>query len=98
MHNEFSGTAYGAVVQAGHIDALHLHPPAPPPTALAGLPADEGLTGRADELAALASVLADGPVVGTVAGTAGVGKTALVVRAARQAESRFPGGVLFLDL
>jgi tetratricopeptide (TPR) repeat protein len=77
--------------------------PAPVPAALAGLPTEEGFTGRAGELAVLADVLAPtghGPVVSTVAGPPGVGKSALVVRAAHAALAAgwFAGGVLFVDL
>jgi tetratricopeptide (TPR) repeat protein len=104
VENRFGGIARN-VVQAGHIDELHVHTPAPAPTGLGGLPADEGFIGRADELAALAAALApdddpDAPTACVVAGLGGVGKTALAVRAARQAESDgwFPGGVLFIDL
>jgi tetratricopeptide (TPR) repeat protein len=74
--------------------------------AMAGLPADEGFAGRQDELFMLSSLLAPSfaqaePVlVSIIAGLAGVGKTALCVRAARQAAAAgwFPGGVLFADL
>ncbi|HEY3749679.1 MAG TPA: hypothetical protein VGL80_10795 [Pseudonocardiaceae bacterium] len=40
------------------------------------------------------------PTVATISGPAGVGKTALALRAAHQAlaEGWFPGGVLFVDL
>jgi len=76
------------------------------PVALAGLPADEGFVGRQDDLFVLSALLAPSanqlePVmVSTVAGLAGVGKTALSVQAARQAIAAgwFPGGVLFVDL
>jgi len=102
-HNEISGTVSGAVVQADHIDKVDIHLPTPAPTALAGLPADDGLTGRATELAVLADVLSpdhepDTPTTCTIAGLAGAGKTALAVRAARTAHAQFPGGMLFVDL
>jgi tetratricopeptide (TPR) repeat protein len=79
---------------------------APAPVALAGLPAEEGFLGRADDLSALDEVLApdtagaEAVVVSTVAGLAGVGKTAFAVRAARRAIDAgwFPGGVVFVDL
>ncbi|MFC6091345.1 tetratricopeptide repeat protein [Saccharothrix lopnurensis] len=95
MNNEVSGVVSGPVVQAGHIGAVRLGSAAP--VALAGLPPPEpAFTGREADLARLALALSDElPVLVTaVAGLAGVGKTALAVRAA----SRFPGGVLFLDL
>jgi tetratricopeptide (TPR) repeat protein len=91
-------------IQVGPIIPAQL--PARVPVALAGLPADEGFVGRHDDLSALTALLAPSsaqtePVlVSTVAGLAGVGKTALTVRVARQATGAgwFPGGVLFVNL
>ncbi|HET9172017.1 MAG TPA: tetratricopeptide repeat protein [Actinospica sp.] len=73
------------------------------PVALAGLPPDEGFTGRAAELAELRDALAPGEAatsVALVAGLAGVGKTSLAVATAQRAldDGWFPGGVLFVDL
>lgn len=64
------------------------------------LPGDAGhLIGRETELAQLTAPSAPGSVsVMTVDGTAGVGKTALVVRAARELSARYPDGCLFVDL
>ncbi|HEX6358058.1 AfsR/SARP family transcriptional regulator [Actinophytocola sp.] len=75
-------------------------PPAPVP---AQLPADvAGFTGRVDELAELDRLLTQsdqGPVpICTVSGTAGVGKTALVLHWAHRVRDRFPDGQLYLDL
>jgi DNA-binding SARP family transcriptional activator/Tfp pilus assembly protein PilF len=68
-------------------------PPVP-----AELPADVvGFTGRARELAALDRMLAEVPIC-AVSGTAGVGKTALVLHWAHTVRDRFPDGQLYLDL
>src|ERR1700753_3505791 len=103
VENSITGMVVGPVVQAGTVHGgVHFHLPSPAPVALAGLPPDEGFTGRERDLATLRHVLTpeSGTVICTVAGLAGVGKTALAVRAARQAVSAgwFPGGVLFADL
>ena len=66
-----------------------------PRPAPARLPADvAAFTGRADELAALNLPATQSPAVPitVVPGTAGVGKTALAVRWARQAAAQFPDG------
>jgi tetratricopeptide (TPR) repeat protein len=76
------------------------------PVALAQLPPlAAGFTGREAELAQVAALLdpsaaAGAVVVSAVAGLAGVGKTALAVRAAHTARVAgwFGGGVLFIDL
>ncbi|MGW5277355.1 BTAD domain-containing putative transcriptional regulator [Streptomyces sp. NPDC004044] len=64
------------------------------------LPGDAGrLIGREAELAQLIAPSAPGSVsIVTVDGTAGVGKTALVVRAARELSTQYPDGCLFADL
>jgi tetratricopeptide (TPR) repeat protein len=68
------------------------------------LPVDVfGFTGRTRQLAELDALLtggATGPaaVISAVAGTAGVGKTALAVRWAHQVADRFPDGQLYVDL
>ncbi|QSB14479.1 tetratricopeptide repeat protein [Natronosporangium hydrolyticum] len=84
--------------------------PAPPP-ALAAAPVPRQLpgavpsfTGREESLAALDKLLPDlagtpAPVViSAVAGTAGVGKSALVVHWAHRVLDHFPDGQLYLDL
>jgi tetratricopeptide (TPR) repeat protein len=85
---------------------MPVHPLPPVPVPLAGLPPEEGFVGRLDELSVVAAMLAptnpqmEPVLVSTIAGLAGVGKTALAVRAARQAVAAgwFSGGVLFMDL
>ncbi|WP_199550943.1 BTAD domain-containing putative transcriptional regulator [Streptomyces sp. N35] len=64
------------------------------------LPGDGGhLIGRDTELTALTAPSAPGGVsVTTVHGPAGVGNSALVVRAARELSGRYPDGCLFVDL
>ncbi|GGN63011.1 SARP family transcriptional regulator [Streptomyces albiflavescens] len=72
----------------------------PPRRAVNDLPGDAGhLIGRGAELAQLIAPSAPGSVsIVTVDGTAGVGKTALVVRAARELSAQYPDGCLFVDL
>jgi DNA-binding SARP family transcriptional activator/Tfp pilus assembly protein PilF len=70
-------------------------------TVPAQLPVDvRGFVGREAELAELDGLLStNGPVViSAVAGTAGVGKTALAVRWAHRVRDRFPDGQLYVDL
>ncbi len=86
------------VTVASHALAV---PRAPAP---AQLPADVvEFTGRRAELEELDAVLAragDRPaaVIAAIAGTAGVGKTALAVHWATRVAGRFPDGQLFVDL
>jgi DNA-binding SARP family transcriptional activator/tetratricopeptide (TPR) repeat protein len=71
-------------------------PPVP-----AQLPLDVGtFTGRTAELAELDGLPAadPAPAIAVLAGTAGVGKTALAVHWARRVRDRFPDGQLYVDL
>jgi hypothetical protein len=83
-------------------------PPGPAPVPVhKELPADvSAFTGRAAELAELSRLLSAageetvlGPVlISAASGTAGVGKTALMVHWAHQVAHRFPDGQLFVNL
>ncbi|MFE0335292.1 BTAD domain-containing putative transcriptional regulator [Streptomyces sp. NPDC058955] len=75
-------------------------PPAPARRVVNELPGDAGrLIGRETELARLRGAAIPGAVtVRTVDGPAGVGKSALVVRAARELSGEYPDGCLFVDL
>ena len=76
--------------------------PAFAPVVPAQLPADiAGFTGRRNHLERLDALLpAEGnaPVIVTVVGPAGVGKTALTVHWAHRAREHFPDGQLFVNL
>ncbi|MFK4066184.1 BTAD domain-containing putative transcriptional regulator [Streptomyces sp. NPDC029674] len=74
--------------------------PPPPRPRRNELPGDTAwLVGREDELALLTAPVPGGSVsVAAVDGTAGVGKTALLVRAAWTLHDQYPDGCLFVDL
>jgi tetratricopeptide (TPR) repeat protein len=78
--------------------------PGAPPPPLRELPRDvAGFTGRTDVLADLDTALTPAgeafvPTVVAVTGPPGVGKTSTVVHWATKAASRFPGGVMLIDL
>jgi DNA-binding SARP family transcriptional activator/tetratricopeptide (TPR) repeat protein len=108
------GTEPGAELQDLHRSILRsgnarraptLTPTAPAGQAPALLPLDVyGFTGRGPELAQLDTILAatdDQPtavVISAIAGTAGVGKTALAVHWAHRSAHRFPDGQLYVNL
>lgn len=94
------GAALRAVEQqvlSGEADA-----PAAGPVRPAQLPPNvREFVGRDTELSELDTVLAgaqETPATAVVVGTAGVGKTALVLRWAHQVRDRFPDGQLYVDL
>jgi hypothetical protein len=96
--NEFRGSAEN-VVQARDIHGgVHVHqrPAAIPPRQLPAVV--PGFTGRQTELAALDTFLDQDAASVVVTGTAGVGKTAMVVQWAHHARARFPDGQLYVDL
>ncbi|MEJ3744409.1 BTAD domain-containing putative transcriptional regulator [Actinomycetes bacterium KLBMP 9797] len=75
------------------------------PEAPAQLPADvSGFTGRADHLRGLDELLpararaATAVVISAIAGTAGIGKTALAVHWGHRVRAQFPDGQLYVDL
>lgn len=96
----FSGNA-GEVVQARDISGgVHLHQRGSVPRTPRQLPGSAaGFVNRRQELKALNTALASGghPLT-VVVGTAGVGKTSLVLRWAHDIRDRFPDGQLYVNL
>jgi len=103
-HNQILGGHFSAVVQARDIGSVTLRLPFQVPLAMSGLPPGSAtFTGRDDDLTRLLDHLAPDsgpPSVAVVDGMGGVGKTQLVIQAARTALGRdwLPGGVLFVDM
>lgn len=105
VRNVLSGTVIGNVIQGRDVT---LSLPAAVPIAVSGLPPQTVFVGREAGLTRLAEHLDPNtdratrtPVaILAVSGLAGVGKTALAVRAARDALEAgwFPGGVLMVEL
>ncbi len=101
---------YGLVLDRGVQGNYVVPRSTPAPQALAPLPPAPGwLVGREDQARELLNVLSpredetpadEQPVVVSVAGMPGVGKTALALHVAHQAQARgwFPGGILFINL
>lgn len=101
---EFEEAAVGPLSQAGSALAGPVWPPGLAPYQL---PPDAiDFLGRAEQEAELRELLAQGArggsatavVVSSVAGKAGVGKTALAVHVAHQLRSYFPDGQLYVNL
>lgn len=106
-HNTVSAqTGPGVVIQAGTIAGV-VHQQLPPyrmPVPRQLPPAPARFVGRLAELAELSAVLdaeaAPGTavVISALAGTGGIGKTALALHWAHANQHRFPDGQLFVDL
>jgi tetratricopeptide (TPR) repeat protein len=100
------GVTPGAELADAHLRVLRRQLPAPAGRAgrrvPAQLPADiAAFTGRSPHLERLDTLLPDGSgavVITAIAGTAGIGKTALAVHWAHRVRDRFPDGQLHLDL
>lgn len=106
VHNTVSATAVpGVVIQAGTVAGV-VHQQLPPyrmPVPRQLPPAPAHFVGRRAELARLSAVLDVGEagaavVISALAGTGGIGKTALALHWAHANQDRFPDGQLFVDL
>ena len=94
-----------AILAGEPLPGPHSAQPTAAPSVPAQLPADvAGFTGRRAHLDRLDTLLSTGDptttavAISTLAGTAGVGKTALAVHWAHQVRAKFPDGQLFVDL
>jgi len=87
--------AAGFAGRAAELRRLHaMLPPATGGLSIAGEPAPA----RSDAQARSGAPGGASPAIAIVTGTAGVGKTTLAIRFARQVASRFPDGQLYLNL
>lgn len=94
------GVEPGPALRAIHERILRNDEPVARPAVRDELPYDgAAFVGRDDVLQQVVEALSTaGPVVVAIDGMAGVGKTALAVRAARQLADMYPDGRLFIDL
>ncbi|WP_079074680.1 tetratricopeptide repeat protein [Streptomyces atriruber] len=95
-----SGEAYQAGRDLHRTTHVHEAPAPVRPTVIRGLRRDTlYFTGRDEELRLLLGAIASGEVrIHTINGMPGVGKTALVTRAAHLLAGQFPDGQFFVDL
>ncbi|MFD9699286.1 ATP-binding protein [Lentzea sp. NPDC059081] len=101
MNTNDLGENRGTAVQAGYVGHLSVGSAPDTPPVPRQLPfASPGFVGRAEHLATLDRLPTDDgtTALAAVVGTAGVGKTSLVVRWAREAQRHFPGGTLYANL
>ncbi|HET8657710.1 MAG TPA: tetratricopeptide repeat protein [Micromonosporaceae bacterium] len=100
--NQLSGTVVGPSVQAGSIHGdLHFHegPATPVPVPRQLTAPSPYFVSRGAELSWLTALLhQSGSRLAVLSGPGGVGKTALAVQWAYQAQDRFPDGQLYVDL
>lgn len=99
VHSEMSGRADN-VIQARDIrGGIHLHQPVPVPLTPQQLPwAQPVFVNREAGLQALDLAIAEEPMLATVVGMPGVGKTSLALRWSHQNRERFPDGQLYVGL
>ncbi|HEX6356028.1 tetratricopeptide repeat protein [Actinophytocola sp.] len=96
MQNEVSGTVYGHVIQARHIDRVEVHLRSPV-RHLRQLPPAAPLIGRSSELVELRSRFSAQPSAIAVTGQPWVGKSALAVAFAHEIMDEYPEGQIYLD-
>lgn len=107
LREDTAALALAAGQSGGHVPLFNSEPKPTAHITTAGLvpaqlpPAVAGFTGRAAALAELGSLLPARPPAGSIAviaGTAGVGKTALAVHWAHRHRGDFPDGQLYVNL
>uniref|UniRef100_J1REE5 Transposase n=3 Tax=Streptomyces auratus TaxID=114687 RepID=J1REE5_9ACTN len=100
VHNDFRGTAGGAVVQARNIGKVEIHAacePSPPQHVNMAPTPPTPFIERTDMGKLLVEALLDGRDV-VLCGAGGFGKTTLASWAGHQVSERFAGGVLWAEL